>query len=129
MSKSTVLIVEDNPDVMESVRLLLIRNGFDVITADNCSKAYDQMTLNRPDVILVDLLIPEMTGLEFIRWVRRISEFTRLPIIAMSAYDYNYLAAAVAAGANAAIRKPEGLDDLVETINQVTASRSLHGTA
>ena len=129
MPKATVLIVEDNPDVMETVRLLLDRNGFNVLTADNCSKAYDQMTLNRPDVILVDLLIPDMTGLEFIRWVRRISDYTRLPMIAMSAYDYNYLAAAIAAGANAAIRKPEGLDNLVETINQVIASGSLQETA
>lgn len=129
MSKATVLIVEDNPDVMETVRLLLDRNGFNVLTADNCSKAYDQMTLNRPDIIIVDLLIPDMTGLEFIRWVRRISDYARLPMIAMSAYDYNYLAAAIAAGANAAIRKPEGLDNLVETINQLIAGSRLQETA
>jgi CheY-like chemotaxis protein len=119
MSKGTILIVEDIPDVMESVRLLLEQNGFDVITVDNCSKAYGQLTLSHPNVILTDLLMPDMTGLEFIRWVRSISDFDGVPIVAMTAYDQNYLAAAIAAGADAAIRKPEGLDVLVETINQV----------
>jgi CheY-like chemotaxis protein len=62
--------------------------------------------------------MPEMTGLECIRQLRRTAGYTDVPIIAMSAYDKSYLAAAVLAGANAALHKPEDLDDLVETIRE-----------
>jgi CheY-like chemotaxis protein len=59
-----------------------------------------------------------MTGLEFIRQLRRTAGYTDVPIIAMSAYDKSYLAAAVLAGANAALHKPEDLDNLVEIIEE-----------
>ena len=66
-------------------------------------------------------MIPEITGLEFIHQIRRVSNHDRVPIIAMSAYDWTYLAAAVGAGAVTALHKPEDLDILVKTINQVLA--------
>ena len=63
--------------------------------------------------------MPEMTGLEFIRQLRRTAGYLDIPIIAMSAYDSTYLAAAVLAGANAALHKPEDMDKLVDTIEEV----------
>jgi CheY-like chemotaxis protein len=119
MSKSSVLIVEDNDDIRIPLGITLENEGFTVLSARDCNAAFEFMARQQPDIILTDLLMPEMTGLEFIRQLRRTAGYTDVPIIAMSAYDKSYLAAAVLAGANAALHKPEDLDDLVETIKEV----------
>ena len=119
MSKSSVLIVEDNDDIRIPLGITLENEGFIVYSARDCNMAFEFMARQQPDVILTDLLMPEMTGLEFIRQLRRTSGYTEVPIIAMSAYDKSYLAAAVLAGANAALHKPEDMDNLVETIKEV----------
>src|SRR5215216_3768947 len=121
MSKGTVLVIEDNRDILDAVRLLLEQEGFEVITAKDCSKALNYLAQQSPDLILTDLLMPEMTGLELIRRLRRVSSFDLIPIIVMSASDRTYLAAAVGAGAETALHKPEDMDALVKTVNQVLA--------
>ncbi|MGA9772599.1 MAG: response regulator [Blastocatellia bacterium] len=116
MSKGDVLIIEDNRDILNAVRLMLENEGFAVIAKEDCITAMNYLMEHKPDVIVTDLMIPEMTGLEFIHQMRRITDYDRIPIIAMSAYDKTYLAAAVAAGAIKGLRKPEDLDILVETV-------------
>ena len=118
MRKSSVLIIEDNDDIRIPIGVMLENEGFTVFSARDCSSAFELMARQQPDLILTDLLMPEMTGLELIRQLRRTSGYTDVPIVAMSAYDKSYLAAAVLAGANAALHKPEDLDNLVETINE-----------
>jgi CheY-like chemotaxis protein len=124
MKGKTVLLVDDNPDILSTVRLMLEREGYKVITAENCALAVDNITRHQPDAILTDLMTPEMTGLEFIHQIRRAANYDRVPIIAMSAYDQTYLAAAIAAGADAALHKPEDMDILVETIKQALAKNN-----
>jgi CheY-like chemotaxis protein len=119
MSKSSVLIVEDNDDIRIPLALTLEREGFDVFAAEDCSSAFELLAHEQPDLILTDLLMPEMTGLEFIRQLRRTSGYTDIPIIAMSAYDNSYLAAAVLAGANAALHKPEDMDRVIDTVKEI----------
>ena len=119
MSKGTVLIIEDNRDIREAVRVMLEEAGFTVVAREDCASAFSYLVMDQPDVILTDLMMSEMTGLEFIHQVRRITNYDRIPIIAMSAYDKTYLAAAVVAGAITALHKPEDLDILVETVKGV----------
>jgi CheY-like chemotaxis protein len=119
MSKSSVLIVEDNDDIRIPLAMTLQNEGFNVFSAEDCRTAFDLLAHEQPDLILTDLLMPEMTGLEFIRQLRRTAGYLDIPIIAMSAYDSTYLAAAVLAGANAALHKPEDMDKLVATIEEV----------
>ncbi|HVG19005.1 MAG TPA: response regulator [Blastocatellia bacterium] len=129
MPKGTVLIIEDNRDILEAIRLLLENDGFKIITAEDCSTAFDHLTMNRPDLILTDLMLPEMTGLEFIHQIRRMADYDRVPIIAISAYDRTYLAAAVGAGAITALHKPDDLDILVQTVREVINNNNLRDTA
>jgi two-component system, OmpR family, response regulator VicR len=119
MPKGTVLLIEDNKDILDATRLLLELEGFKVITAENGFRALERLAVHRPDVILTDLMMPEMTGLEFIHEVRRIPDYDTIPIIAISAYDKTYLAAAIVAGAVTALHKPEDLDTLVDTVKEV----------
>jgi CheY-like chemotaxis protein len=119
MPKGTVLLIEDNKDILDATRLLLELEGFKVIFAENGFRALERLAVHRPDVILTDLMMPEMTGLEFIHEVRRIPDYDTIPIIAISAYDKTYLAAAIVAGAVTALHKPEDLDTLVDTVKEV----------
>lgn len=118
MSKGEVLIVEDNRDILNAMRLMLENEGFTVIAKEDCAGAMNYLIENKPDVIVTDLMIPDMTGLEFIHQIRRITNYDRIPIIAISAYDKTYLAAAVAAGAIKALHKPEDIKILVDTVKE-----------
>jgi CheY-like chemotaxis protein len=117
--RRTVLLVEDNKDILDATRLLLEHEGFKVITAENGFRALERLSKHRPDVILTDLMMPEMTGLEFIHEVKSIPNYDTTPIIAISAYDKMYLAAAIVAGAVTALHKPEDMDLLVDTVKEV----------
>jgi CheY-like chemotaxis protein len=119
INQFSVLVVEDNHDTLHMICLLLESEGFKSVAADNCVKALSYLDEHEPDVILVDLMLPEMTGLEFIRHVRRIANHDLTPIIAISAFDQRYLAAAIMAGADAALHKPEDIERLTQTINDV----------
>jgi DNA-binding response OmpR family regulator len=121
MHEATILVIEDNRDILDAIRLLLEREGFAVVTAENCPTALNYLAQYSPDLILTDLMIPELTGLEFIHHIRRICNYDRVPIIAMSAYDQMYLEAAIKAGAVTALHKPEDIDILVKTIKAVLA--------
>ena len=119
MTKGTVLLIEDNKDILDATRLMLELEGFTVLTAENGFRALERLTRHRPDLILTDLIMPEMAGVEFIHEVRRIHNYDTIPIIAISAYDKTYLAAAIIAGAITALHKPEDMDILVDTVKEV----------
>jgi len=119
LSECSVLVVEDNDDTLQMLCRMLERDGFRPIATGNSSEALDYLDAEDPDVILVDLMLPEMTGLEFIRHVRRIANHDLTPIVAISAFDQTYLAAAIMAGADAALHKPEDVERLTRTIKDV----------
>lgn len=119
MKQPLILIVDDNLEILDTFRRLLEAEGFNVIISGRASSGYEQLARHQPHLILTDLGMPDMTGIEFIQWVRRTAEFMSMPIIAMTAYDKEYLAAAIAAGANAAFHKLDDISKLLKTIEEV----------
>ena len=69
-------------------------------------------------------MLPGMTGLEFIHKVRRVANYDFVPVVAMSAYEERYLTVAAQAGATRILHKPEDLDLLVPTVNQLLQERA-----
>jgi two-component system sensor histidine kinase/response regulator len=119
MGKRSILVVEDTPDILDVVCLLLEQEGYSVYKAECCSLAFDVLANHEVDLIITDLMLPEMTGLEFIHKVRRVMNYDFIPVVAMSAFDQKYLTAAAQAGATKILHKPEDLDLLVPTVNQL----------
>ena len=119
MAKALILVAEDDDDTRNTVRELLERDGFEVVAAEDLILAYGLLTINQPDVILADIMMPELDGIGFIRWVRNNPEFGDVPIIAMTAYDEKYLIEAKEAGATMTIRKPTGIPDIADAVNKV----------
>ena len=119
MKKVSLLLAEDNEDMRALLKWLLEDEGFDVTTAEDGAAALRSLSHLHPDVILTDLMMPEVDGVELIKNLRNTKEFAEIPIVAMTAYGNGYMLLASQAGATASIRKPEDLDILVPTINQI----------
>ena len=124
MSKACVLIAEDHRDLLDLLQVVLTSEGFYVATAEDGRKAIDLLTQFRPAVILTDLMMPKVTGIELIRHVRQTPEIDRIPIIVMSAASHDVLSEAEQAGANETIAKPLDFDHLIQTLGKYVPNRA-----
>ena len=80
--KPQILVVDDESDVRESLGMLLLAAGYDVAVAENGAAAVLQLSRTVPDLIVTDLNMPQMSGIELISHVR--SRYPPIPIVAMS---------------------------------------------
>ncbi|MBS1805104.1 MAG: response regulator [Acidobacteria bacterium] len=117
-SRAKILFVDDDAAMREVMALILSEEGFDVVTAGDGVEALAELRRGLPDLIISDLHMPRMSGIEFLSVVRR--RFPSLPAIAVSgAYD---LSQSYAAGVMADAFYPKGQsnpDELIRTIRQL----------
>jgi CheY-like chemotaxis protein len=106
MKRSLVLIAEDHQDTMELLSLILSQEGFEVEKAADGGQALEALEHARPDVLLVDLMMPVIDGVELIRRVRERPELADVPIVATSAFSGPHLESAARSGATVVMRKP-----------------------
>ncbi len=86
MSAKRILIVDDNPDNLLLTQMLLACEGYSVETAQDAEQAQERLRKVRPDLILMDIQLPGMDGLELTRRLRRVPEWREVPIVALTAY-------------------------------------------
>ena len=84
--KEKILIVEDNPKNMKLIEMSLRAKGYALLKATDGEEALDMATKERPDLIIMDLRLPKMNGLEVTKKLREAPAFSRIPIIAITAY-------------------------------------------
>ncbi|GAB3827596.1 response regulator transcription factor [Pontibacter rugosus] len=102
-----ILVVDDDPDIVELLQYNLTREGYDVATAENGKKAIDAAILSNPDVILMDVMMPVMDGIAACRQLREMGEFRSTHIIFLTARSEEFSeVAAFDAGADDFITKP-----------------------
>ncbi len=112
-----ILLVEDNSTNMMVTNDYLVSNGFKVVTAVNGIQAIEQAETHQPDLILMDIQMPGMSGLEAILRLRSAPEFATVPIIALTALAMpGDRERCLAAGATDYLAKPVSLKKLVEMI-------------
>ena len=107
MTKSKILIVDDEKDILEFLTYNLKKRGYDVITANNGQEGLELAKKNCPDLILLDVMMPEMDGIEVCQQIRKISNIATTYILFLTARseDYSELAG-FDAGADDYITKP-----------------------
>lgn len=71
MKKSKILIVEDEASIVDALKIKLEKEGFDVITARDGKSGLDTALINKPDLILLDIVMPEMDGLSVLKELRK----------------------------------------------------------
>lgn len=84
--QKTILIVEDNDLNMKLFRDLLEAHEYTVVGANNGKDGFDLAQKHRPDLILMDIQLPEVTGLEVTKWIKDDAELTDIPVIAVTAF-------------------------------------------
>jgi CheY-like chemotaxis protein len=115
--KIKILLVEDNQLNQELTKAILEEYGFETDIAHNGSIAIDMVLKNRYDLILMDILMPEMDGYEATRRIRANGSIKQIPIIAMSAHAISGIKNLVMeAGMNDYIGKPFHVPEMIETI-------------
>ena len=113
----TVLVVEDSRDTLQVLAETLWRDGHRVVTAINGEEAVDIARRARPNLIVMDLNMPIMDGLEATRRIHRSPTLGDIPIVAITAYDtYGMEEAAREAGCVAYLRKPIDFEQLEKTV-------------
>jgi CheY-like chemotaxis protein len=119
-NSKTVLVVEDYEDVREMLKILLQSDHYRVLEAATGAEAIDTVRRERPDVILMDLALPEFDGFETMRRIRKIDGFQNIPVVVLTAYSrQGFYEAAVRAGGNYFISKPIDFDELEELLGRI----------
>ena len=118
MSK-VILVVEDYEDIRSFLKYLLEEKGYQVCEARDGIEAFDRFKQMHPDLILMDISLPEVDGLTATRAIRALEEDgENIPIIAVTAFGNLYYKKAIEAGCNDLIDKPVDFDSLVPVIDQ-----------
>ena len=116
----TILIVDDFDDTRLLLRTWLQKKGFHVVEAENGNRAVAAAERVRPDLIIMDVEMPELDGLAATRKIRELSGFASVPIVAVSAYGADqYRDHALAAGCNEYISTPFEPDELERLIRKL----------
>jgi DNA-binding response OmpR family regulator len=116
-----ILVVEDNLDTRELIHLHLTTEGFTVVTASNGREGLYLADAEHPDLIITDISMPEIDGLELVRQLRTQSEFESLPILVLTAFGADQMDQAIQAGANRALNKPVHFDGLIDDVRELLA--------
>jgi len=115
--KPTILVVDDNQDLLNTFAMILKRRGFSVQTAGDGLSAIDKFKEQSFDVTLMDIVMPEMNGVDASKKIKEIDPTA--PIILMTAYsDEEMIQSAKEEGVKQIIHKPIRIDQLIQLINE-----------
>jgi CheY-like chemotaxis protein len=118
--RRTILIVDDFDDTRLLLRTWLQKKGFRVVEAENGNRAVASAATDRPDLIIMDVEMPELDGLAATRQIRELTNFQEVPIVAVSAYGADqYRGHALAAGCNEYVStpfEPEELERIIRSL-------------
>ena len=122
LKQKTVMIIEDEADAAELFSEMMRINGFRVIKMFSSAPAIPIINQEKPDVILLDVMMPDISGLEVLRYIRREPELSAIPVIILSAKSMpGDIKTGIEAGASLYLTKPVGFQDLKNAVDLVLA--------
>lgn len=116
-SQPTILIAEDHPDSRDALRTLLEAFGYHVVVARNGREAVEYALEHQPELVLMDVMMPEVDGLEATRRLRARPDFAQVPILALTAME-GAAKLSEEAGCDACIPKPINIRDFLERVRE-----------
>jgi len=122
----TVLVVEDEPDTAEMLAEMMRLSGYQVLKSLGGAAALSLISKEKPDVIVLDLMMPDLSGKDVMRFMRRDPRLADIPVVIVSAKSLESdILDGLSAGASAYLTKPVGFKDLKEAVEG--AFRSARG--
>lgn len=119
-----VLVVDDDPAILDICADLLESEGYDVALAANGQQAINQMGTNAPDVVLMDIMMPVLNGVEACRRMKADPETARIPVVLMSARTNLNRQNQELDSADALLAKPFDINHLLDTIQELLSEHS-----
>ena len=127
MTRKRVLCIEDHPDMIELIRLILGRHGFDVDGAEGGREGLKAMQENPPDLVLLDIMMPDMDGWEVYRQIRADYKLKDIPIVVVTAkaQSIDKVLGLHIAKVEDYVTKPFGPQELLWSVEKVLKKHSL----
>lgn len=117
-----VLVVDDEPNIVLSIEFLMQQAGFDVATAEDGESALQSVAETPPDLILLDISLPGISGFDVLEHLRNDPRYARLPIIMLTAHGREVeREKGLALGADDYVTKPFSTQALVEKVKSLLA--------
>jgi len=118
MTKGRILVVEDDVAILEALREKLRREDFEVLVARDGEEARDRLSDLRPDLVILDIMLPRLDGLSVLRWLRKFDR--ELPVLIISARGReDEKVEGLKAGADDYLAKPFGLKELMARVESL----------
>ena len=126
----TILVVEDFDDTRLMMKMWLVKRGYRVLEAETGEEGVALAQQERPDLIIMDMMMPGMNGLDATQRIRQDRALRRVPIVAVSAYGADeYRRVALEAGCNEYVStpfEPDGLAEIIETLLERDANTNIN---
>ena len=125
MEQKTVFIIEDEEDAAELFAEMMRISGFRVLKTSKSTPAIEMMTADKPDIVLLDIMMPEVSGLDILRQMRRDPNLAGIPVIVVTAKGMPAdIKNGMEAGASTYLTKPVGFQELKEAVERTLGARS-----
>jgi two-component system, chemotaxis family, response regulator PixH len=119
-----ILVVEDEPDTAEMFSEMLRMRGYRVYKAYGSASAMRQLMLDKPDAVMLDIMMPDISGLEVLRFMRRDPALDEIPVIVVSAKGLlSDIKIGMDAGATVYLTKPVAFSELIRAVESVILNR------
>ena len=121
----TVLIIEDEADAAELFAEMMRVSGFRVLKTSSSAPALSMMTAEKPDIVLLDIMMPDVSGLDVLRQMRSDPALASIPVVIVSAKSMPAdIRHGIEAGASTYLTKPVGFLELREAVERALGSQS-----
>jgi DNA-binding response OmpR family regulator len=123
--KHSILLVDDDPNLRDMLRAMLEMGGFAVTEAEDGLDALEKLEEITPDVLVLDVMMPNLDGVSLCKQLRNDAEFVSLPIIMLSGKtQHRAVEEGMAAGANLYLCKPITVDELIRSVRELLPTPS-----
>lgn len=120
-----VLVVDDEPDTLELVKLVLESGDFEAVLANNGKEALDQIAALRPDLVLLDIMMPDMDGWDVFRKIKEKDPGIPIAILTAKAQNIDKLLGLHVLKADDYITKPFGKNELIGKVKKLTGLKNI----
>ncbi|CAG0994447.1 MAG: response regulator [Candidatus Methanoperedens sp.] len=124
-STKKVMVVDDEPDTLELVKLVLESGGFEAVLANNGKEALDQIAALRPDLVLLDIMMPDMDGWDVFRKIKEKDPGIPIAILTAKAQNIDKLLGLHVLKADDYITKPFGKNELIGKVKKLTGLKDI----
>ena len=129
MDKNKIMLVDDNRDLVTVVKVTLENKGYSVQSAYNAKELFARLAEQKPDLIVLDVMMPQMDGLEVLKRLKSAQETSAIPVILLTAkFQYEDILNAYQLGADVYITKPFTSSQLLAEIRRVLSGQNSRAT-